>query len=36
MSSIIIIGVLAFALGLMIYAAPAKFDSDDTKYNRKR
>ena len=36
MSSIIIIGVLAFALGLMIYAAPAKADSGDTKYNRKR
>ena len=36
MSSIIIIGVLAFALGLMIYAAPAKVGSGDTKYNRKR
>lgn len=31
MSAIIIIGVLAMALGLAIYAAPAKFDSDDRK-----
>lgn len=29
MSAIIIIGVLAVALGLSIYASPAKFDSDD-------
>lgn len=35
MASVIIICILALALGLSIYAAPAKFDSDDNNEDKE-
>lgn len=35
MSTIIIVGVLALALGLSIYASLAKFDSDDAEEDKE-
>ena len=35
MASVIIIGILALILGLSLYAASAKFDSDDNNEDKE-